>query len=449
MNVLIVDDHPTNRKLLRATLEAESIGVLEAGDGEEALKILGSERVDVLVSDILMPNMDGYRFCHEVRRSEKLKHLPLIFYTSTYTSPGDQALAMSVGADRYLTKPISSSELMAAIRETVSQAANNRREIPSVSDTQFMMKQYSKTLVNKLEEKNSELERTVSSLRAAHDRIAELNGVLESRVVERTAQLEAANRQLLQRNEEIQGFYHTLSHELKTPLTSAREFVAIVSEGMAGPVNETQIEYLGLARESCDQMRICLNDLLDSTRLDTGKFTLDLKLCSLNEVIQRAATGLASVAARKQINLNLSVQPNLPEACIDPHRIAQVVNNLVNNALKFTPDGGSIRISTGVAAEKDNCLKVSVSDTGPGISPGHIERIFERLYQVKSSDSATGKGLGLGLYLCRQLIELHGGSIEAQSEPGKGCTFTFFLPRKTVLNLEKSPLINPESITAT
>jgi signal transduction histidine kinase len=429
MKVLIVDDYPTNRKLLRATLEAEKIGVLEAADGGEALAILSRETVDALVSDILMPNVDGYRLCHEVRHNEKLKHLPLIFYTSTYTSPGDQALAMSVGADWYLTKPVSSETLLAALREATGKPRAGKPAAASRPDTQFMMKQYSTTLVNKLEEKNSELERTVKSLREAHDRIAELNNVLEDRVRERTAQLEAANRQLLRRNEEIQGFYHTLSHELKTPLTSAREFIGIVSDGLAGTVNATQVEYLDLARESCDQMRVCINDMLDSTRLDTGKFTLDLKPCSLGEVVRHTVAGLAPVAAGKQIDLGATIQPGLPEIHMDPHRIAQVVSNLVNNALKFTSPGGSVQIKTGEAAQRKDWLEVAVSDTGAGIAPEHLERIFERLYQVKSSESATEKGLGLGLYLCRQLVELHDGSIRACSEPGKGSTFTFCLPK--------------------
>ncbi|MBI1176327.1 response regulator [bacterium] len=435
MNVLIVDDHPTNRKLLRVTLEAEQMKVLEANDGEEALNVLRSDPVDAVISDILMPNMDGYRLCHELRKDQDLQHLPLIFYTSTYTSPGDRELAISVGADCYLTKPISAEQLVESLQKALTDSKAQRdRHSAKGSHTQIMMKKYSATLVNKLEEKNAELEETIASLEKARDEIAKLNADLEVRVLQRTAELEQrtieledANRRLVKQNEEIQSFYHTLSHELKTPLTSAGEFVSLVAEGLAGPVNETQIEYLGLAKESCEQMRVCLNDLLDSTRLDTGKFTLELKNCSLADLVERAVATQSSVADLKQIKLSLAAKASLPDLLLDPTRIIQVVVNLVGNALKFTPKGGKVAVEIDSVSSPEKSARVVVRDSGPGISSDHLGRIFERLYQIKEGQSSSGGGLGLGLYLCRQLVELHGGTISVTSN-GNGSAFEFQLP---------------------
>lgn len=444
MNVLIVDDHPTNRKLLRVTLEAEQMNVLEANDGEEALSILRKDAVDAIISDILMPNMDGYRLCHELRKDRILQHLPLIFYTSTYTSPGDRELAISVGADSYLTKPISAEQLLEALQKALADSKQHHdRHSAAGSHTQIMMKKYSATLVNKLEEKNAELEETIASLEKARDQIAELNADLEERVSQRTAELETANRRLRQQNEEIQGFYHTLSHELKTPLTSAGEFISLVAEGLAGPVNETQIEYLGLAHESCDQMRVCLNDLLDSTRLDTGKFTLELKTCSLTDLVERAVAKHRSLADHKQIELTVTVNDAPPELLLDPHRITQVVINLVGNALKFTPEGGRVRVEIDVISLEEKFARVQVKDSGPGISAEHIGRIFERLYQIKEGQSSSGGGLGLGLYLCRQLVELHGGTINASSDGG-GSTFAFQLPFESKVTVTADDSESPE-----
>src|SRR5207248_1411600 len=156
------------------------------------------------------------------------------------------------------------------------------------------------------------------------------------------AKLESTNKDLLRKNEEIQNFYHTLSHELKTPLTSAREFISIVMDGLAGKVNETQLEYLGIAKESCNQLRVFLNDLMDTTRLETGKLRMERKSVALGSLVQQIVRMMNPVAAAKRIRLSETVQPRLPTVLIDEHRITQVITNLLNNALKFTPEGGKI-----------------------------------------------------------------------------------------------------------
>ena len=196
MNLLIVDDIATNRKLLRVTLEAEGHTTLEAVDGIEALQLLAREKVDAVISDILMPNMDGFRLCHEIRKSEQLHALPFIFYTSTYTSPDDMKLAQTIGADKYLTKPAPTASILEALREVLDeQAARPVPAAPPVEET-YVLQQYSRALVHKLEEKNTELKDALHKLQRAHERIVELNFDLERRVQERTAELETANREL-------------------------------------------------------------------------------------------------------------------------------------------------------------------------------------------------------------------------------------------------------------
>jgi|GEM_PF-3205294 len=155
MNLLIVDDHPTNLKLLRAQLESEGHAVFEAHDGLDALALLNRQRVDAVISDILMPRMDGYRLCHEIRMNERLHDLPIIIYTSTYTSPGDEKLALDVGADKYLKKPASVETLVAALHEVIAKPHAAPR--PEALREVEVLKEYSERLVSKLEEKNTEL----------------------------------------------------------------------------------------------------------------------------------------------------------------------------------------------------------------------------------------------------------------------------------------------------
>src|SRR6266404_3718521 len=163
MKILIVDDNATNLKLLRAMLEAESFPVVEAADGIEALAVLAQEKIDAIISDILMPRMDGYRFCYEVRKSGRFGRLPFIFYTSTYNSPSDAKLALDLGGNRFIEKPASAEVILAALREL---STETRPPTPTVTLPEVeLMKEYNVRLVAKLEEKNSGLAAQAEALR--------------------------------------------------------------------------------------------------------------------------------------------------------------------------------------------------------------------------------------------------------------------------------------------
>ena len=259
-------------------------------------------------------------------------------------------------------------------------------------------------------------------------------------------QVERTNADLRRKNDEIQNFYHTLSHELKTPLTSAREFVSIVIDGLAGGLNDTQREYLRIALESCNQLRVCINDLLDATRLETGKLNIELKPTALGELARRVVTTLHPAALGKRIRLTCDVERGLPPVELDESRITQVITNLLNNALKFTEAGGAITVAVAASPEKSGVVEVSITDTGRGIPAEQVDRIFDRLYQVKSGDASTEHGVGLGLFICRELVRLHSGDIRVESQPGIGSTFTFELPvmapeeqRSTLLLVDDDP----------
>lgn len=170
MTILVVDDAETNRRLLRAIFSTEGYRVLEAGDGLEALQILGREQIDVIVSDILMPNMDGYRLCAEVRRDARFRNLPFVFYTSTFASSSDEKLALEVGADRFIRKPISASVLLAIVRELMDAPPPNRGEVFSPPGLD-VTKEYAQQLVTKLEEKNKALLQRTDELRETFEKL--------------------------------------------------------------------------------------------------------------------------------------------------------------------------------------------------------------------------------------------------------------------------------------
>ncbi len=251
--------------------------------------------------------------------------------------------------------------------------------------------------------------------------------------------LEEAGELLFQKTQGLQRFYQQASHELKTPLTSTREFICILLEGMAGDLNDTQLEYLQVAKDSCDQLNKLINDLLDTAKLETAKLKISTRMISIEHLVNQALATMYPIAKKKEITLNHSFQSGLPELLIDDIRVMQVLTNVLGNALKFTPTGGTIGLSM---SEKDGqWVEISIKDSGPGIPQDQIDSIFDRLNQGESEQTNIGEGLGLGLFISREIVRLHGGTITAESEDGKGTTITFTLPYPHLSNRVNRPYL--------
>jgi signal transduction histidine kinase len=268
---------------------------------------------------------------------------------------------------------------------------------------------------------------TAESLRLAVSRAIEKMLMLR-KIEEQRRELENANRDLRQMNREIRAWYRALAHELKTPLSSAREFLAIQLDGLNGPLTQEQFQQLTLAKESCNQMAALIDDLFDIARLDTGKMTVNPILASMGYMVGRVLDSMAAGAEDKGIHLKCEVEPGLPQILVDEHLITQVITNLLDNALRFTAKGGEVVVTVRACGKGQESILVSVSDTGCGIEKDHLEHVFDRLYQIKSDGSLCGIGLGLGLAICRESVRLHKGEICAESEPGIGSTFSFTIP---------------------
>ena len=193
MNILVVDDLAANRKLLRLQLEAEGFEVVEAVDGIDALEVLTRGSVDAVLSDILMPRMDGYRLCHEVRKNPAFRSLRFILYSSTYTSQADVSLSDTVGADQFVAKPAPISVILQALQLPAAGRSTCSSDLP---DEALVIQQYSAVLVAKLEERNSKLQEALAETLRMHQQIQELNVDLDRRVCERTADLAKSNREL-------------------------------------------------------------------------------------------------------------------------------------------------------------------------------------------------------------------------------------------------------------
>jgi two-component system sensor histidine kinase/response regulator len=226
--------------------------------------------------------------------------------------------------------------------------------------------------------------------------------------------LQEANQELLRKSQEIQTFYQRLSSKLKSPVTSARGYVSLVLEGSAGPLTDAQSKYLNHIQHSCGQMLDCIRDLDDVTGLQTGELAITLSPISIDELVHEVMTSISPAAQKKNICLRNEIQ--------------QVLSHLLSNALKFTREGGQIRVRATESPLVPGFVVISVHDTGRGIEREKLRFVFDRLYQVSNDDWMTHRGLGLGLYICRELIKLHGGDMSVHSEPGRGSTFSFTVP---------------------
>lgn len=244
--------------------------------------------------------------------------------------------------------------------------------------------------------------------------------------------LEETNHALERRNQEIQRFYHAASHELKTPLTAAREFSSLLIDEIPGSLNEDQSDYLGYILESCDQLTRYINDMLDLSRMETGKLAIQPEPTDLNGLLTRMLDVLEPSIAKEEIHLVSQLPDDLPLVMADEQRICQVLGNLVNNSVKFTPPGGVVTVTARVHPTDSSLVEVSVRDTGIGIEPEDQAHVFERLFQTglesnTAQDSNSRAGLGLGLSICREIVHLHNGTISVDSAVDEGSTFTFTL----------------------
>ncbi len=255
-----------------------------------------------------------------------------------------------------------------------------------------------------------------------------------NRLIERVRELKTLYKELQKRVEELTDanrakdeFLSIVSHELRTPLTSLTGFLSVLLDEEAGAITDQQRKFLGIAKASATRLNLIISDLLDVSRIESGRLNLEMGECSLHEILQTCYEGLKASAANKALQLRLHSLPTLPTIWGDPSRLQQVIDNIVSNAIKFTEKGGEIDIS---GEEKGDFLLVSVRDTGPGLSQEEQEKVFDMFYQADASTRRSAGGAGLGLAIARGIVNMHGGTISVQSEKGKGATFTFLIPRK-------------------
>jgi signal transduction histidine kinase len=413
MNLLIVDDNAANRKLLRVQLEAEGHSVLEATNGAEALRLLGHERVDGVVSDILMPEMDGYRLCLEIRRNASLATLPLILYTSTYNSPADRKLAHTVGADAFLTKPSPTPAILEALHAASQKTPRTPGPLIATVGEDEVLKQYNEALVRKLEEKNDELQRTLQQLQAANEEVMSLNRDLESRVEKRTAELQAANR-------ELESFSYSVSHDLRAPLRAIGGYVTILLHDHAANIPQEAVDLAQRISDNARRMDLLINDLLEFSRMGRKEFSL--QRVDLKHVVRECCDDLMQGQEGRQVTITVG---DMPACHGDLILLKQAMMNLISNALKYSEKREHARIEVGGEIRKGEYLGY-VRDNGVGFDMRYADKLFEVFQRLHGRGEFEGTGVGLAIV--KRVFERHGGRVWAEAALDQGATFFFSLP---------------------
>jgi len=376
--VLIVEDEEDLRRAYARVLASEGHEILSVATGAEALGVAREHRPDLVLLDVMLPDMNGIDVCRRLKEDQD-GGLFVVMVSALQTSAESQAEAVEAGADGFLAKPVEPLALKAHTRAFL-----------------------------RIRQGEKELRQNERRLRAQAEELKE------------------ANRRLEEYNRLKAEFVANMSHELRTPLTAIIGFAQLVQlkqgeEALPGYCTDA---FERILRNS-QHLLALINDVLDVSKIEAGRMKIHREHINIVEVVQEAFAELQSLAARKGLGYRLSVRERLPLAYTDPLRVRQVLMNLLSNAVKFTARGG---VEVELLPEGPERFRIVVRDTGVGIEEESLGIIFERFRQADGSSTRVAGGAGLGLSIVRQIVELLGGEIEVASKVGSGSTFAVTLP---------------------
>ncbi len=486
--ILCVDDHAANRYVISRILREASFRVIEAETGQAALDLVQSDRPNLIILDVQLPDISGFEICDRLKTDAKTASIPILNLSAAYTTSQDKVQGINAGADAYLVQPVEPLELIATVQALLrlSNAERSAKQLADewqvtfdaindgicLLDRDGIVIRCNRALANFLN-----LDRLVGErYEALVVPLAELDGQLFDRLREskqrQTAEfllndcwvslrvdpilddlerfrgavflmsditqrkrVEAERSLLLVREQEARErsesanrmkdeFLATISHELRSPLNSMLGWLTLLRTTSMNESRRSQAMET-IERNARSQAQL-VEDLLDVSRIIQGKLRLNIHAIELPAVIQTAIETLRPAATAKNISIESMLDRRAGTIAGDPDRLQQVIWNLLSNAVKFTSSGGQVYVQL---ERVDAYVRISVRDTGMGIEPEFLPYVFDRFQQADGSMTRSYSGLGLGLAIARHIIELHGGYIHADS-PGEdqGATFTVRLP---------------------
>jgi len=462
--ILIVEDSPTQAEELKYILEKHGYQVDSAANGLEALAALELIQPLTVISDIVMPEMDGYTLCRQIKGTATLHEIPVILLTSL-SEPEDVIMGLECGADYFIMKPYNESFLLSRLQHIIANRHLGYSQSPQMGleiyfrDKKYFINSDRLQILNLLLSTYETAIQKNQELRNVTEDLALVNRQLEGSMTELDFQnhdLERLNREFQQQKEAAEtakrqalaatraksDFLANMSHELRTPLNSVIGFSEVLEDEIFGPLNEKQRSYVANILISGKHLLGLINDILDLSKVEAGKMELELSIVKLRALLASALNLMQEKAFKHGIQITLDIGPEGElELIADERKLKQILFNLLSNAIKFTRQGGDVRITAKriqhfatlgqeapESASGRDCIEIAVEDTGIGISAEDLPKLFQEFSQLSSPYTKTQEGTGLGLALAKRLVELHGGRIWVESEPGKGSRFTFVIP---------------------
>lgn len=374
--VLVVDDNPTNLSVLVNLLRDVGLRVLVATDGESAIEQIEYIKPDLILLDVMMPGIDGFETCQRLKANVETAKIPIIFMTAL-SETVDKVRGLSLGAVDYITKPFEHEEVLVRIR------------------THLMLAKQRQTI----ELQNIELQTEIAERKRAE--------------------------------EALTIFLHAVSHDLRNPITG----LMMVLEHVMKTSNNHE-DYILLPKTTLERMRqsgdrqlSLINSLLESHVNDVHGITIHPQLVPIGEIISAALYDLQPLLEKEDTEVDVQIAPELPPVFADIAHVYRVFQNLIVNAIKHNPPNLKLKISAKINAE--NMILCEVSDNGIGMTNEQCEHLFELYAQGNSQNKLNRRSLslGLGLYICRQIVKAHGGEIAATGKPNVGSNFWFTLPK--------------------
>ncbi len=368
--ILLVDDTKELNDAAARIIREAGYKVIQAFDGNECLELLNTITPDLLLLDVVMPGINGIEVCRQIKSSPETSGLFVVLLSGLKTSSDQQAEGLEAGADGYIARPVQNRELLARIESGI-------RIVTSERDMQKALNQ------------SHVLEKKLSELNATKDL-----------------------------------FLSIIAHDLKNPLNTILGFSQVLLEDFK-ELDHLQVEeYLGIIAETSKQTANLLDTLLIWAKAQSGKLDFNPEVMNIAELISDSIRIIENQAKAKNIKV-VNESEKVLIAKVDKEMIKTVIRNLLSNSVKFTPHNGNISISASV---KNDNIVISVTDSGIGISSEVQDKLFRIDNKINTKGTDNEKGTGLGLILCREFVERHGGRIWVESEAGKGSRFSFSLP---------------------